>query len=120
MTLAKLQKRKRQNVWKRIESSKRKKMPENNCGQGSHEHGEGCADCREAKDALIKKTQEMAEAENKRRIEMAKHRDLQTKKIHHKMALEMLKRQFYCSHRKGTLSLMPEFYSKVGGGTIEE
>lgn len=63
------------------------------------------------KQELIKKVQELDQEDRERRVEITRKRDFETKKIHHKMALEMIKRQYYCSHRKGILAIMPEHFT---------
>lgn len=70
------------------------------------------------REALVKKGKEMAAADDAKKTEFQLRMDRQSRKIRHDMAIEQLKRQFACSHRKSTLILMPA--SLVPGETQEQ
>lgn len=63
----------------------------------------------QAKEDLARKVREMTTQEDQRKSERQIQMDRQSRKIRHDMAIEQLKRQFACSHRKGTLALMPAY-----------
>lgn len=62
-----------------------------------------------SEDGIAKAKEELIAAINKRDEQYQTRMERSTRKIRHDMAIEQLKRQFACSHRKGVLTFMPEY-----------
>lgn len=76
------------------------------------------SDLTEAKQKLVELAKVMAARDDAKQTEYRIRQDRASRKIRHDMAIETLKRQFYCSHRKGAFVLMP--VHKAPGETNEQ